>query len=425
MSIIIIFATLNLQYGVFNNAMIKFEDDRNCVISSMQGITTTLTIGLFFVYLIGHDFWNNIVGLPTVLMVCMFAEMLASPALSFWSARQRFDYKYRALVVITIAISILTPIIGIAAVLVSEDKGIARILSVAAVNVSVCLCIYIYNAIKGKKFFVRKYWKYALGFNIPLIPYYLSQMVFNTSDRIMINSLCGTDKAGIYSVAYSLALVLTFVLTAINNSYVPWTYRKLKKREYNDLNKISMIISMLIGAMLLMLILCAPEIIRLLATPDYYEARWVVPPVAASLFFLYQSQLSINVEFYYEKNIFLVKASIGAAIVNIVLNYFCIKSFGYLAAGYTTLLSYIIFSGSNYYFMRKITKDISSDQVYDGRFLLVLSIVFVGITMGLVLMYDMPFFRYCLLLIIGIIVFLNKKIIRSTVQQIKNDKSKD
>ena len=43
------------------------------------------------------------------------------------------------------------------------------------------------NYKQGKKFFSKKYWKYALKFNIPLIPYYLSQVVFNTSDRIMIS----------------------------------------------------------------------------------------------------------------------------------------------------------------------------------------------------------------------------------------------
>ena len=34
---------------------------------------------------------------------------------------------------------------------------------------------FLYNAVKGKKVFNRKYWKYALGFNVPLLVYYLSQ----------------------------------------------------------------------------------------------------------------------------------------------------------------------------------------------------------------------------------------------------------
>lgn len=415
MSIIIIFATLNLQYGVFNNAMIKFEDDRDAFISSMQGLTTSLTAVIFIIYLLAHNFWNSIFQLPTVLMFCMFAEMLAAPALGFWSGKQRFNYTYKKLVLITLAMAILSPILGIIAVISTENKGVARILSAAFVNVIVCSVIYIYNAIKGKKFYVKKYWKYALGFNVPLIPYYLSQMIFNQSDRLMINSISGTDKAGIYSVAYSLALILTFVLTAINNSFVPWMYRKLKEEKYSEIGKISETLSLSIAAMLLMLIAFAPEVIRLMASKEYYEAIWVVPPVAASLFFLFQSQLSINIEFYFEENTFLVRASLLAAISNIVLNYIFINLFGYIAAGYTTLFSYIIFSLHNYYFMKKVCKKHIGNNVkiYNVKYFALLSLGFLVASMMLMLLYKLIIIRYILLAIAMIIIYIKRKYIRS------------
>ena len=44
----------------------------------------------------------------------------------------------------------------------------------------------------------------------------------------MIDHICGTDKAGIYGVAYTLGTMLLFVLNAINNSYVPWFYQKIR-----------------------------------------------------------------------------------------------------------------------------------------------------------------------------------------------------
>jgi O-antigen/teichoic acid export membrane protein len=54
-SIITVFATLNLYYGVFNNGMIKYKDDRDRFTSSMQGLTTTITLALFVVYLVAMD----------------------------------------------------------------------------------------------------------------------------------------------------------------------------------------------------------------------------------------------------------------------------------------------------------------------------------------------------------------------------------
>ena len=57
MSIVIIFATLNLQYGSFDTAMIKFENDRDRYISSVQGLVTLLTLIIFIVYLFNN--FNN------------------------------------------------------------------------------------------------------------------------------------------------------------------------------------------------------------------------------------------------------------------------------------------------------------------------------------------------------------------------------
>ncbi|MTV96675.1 oligosaccharide flippase family protein, partial [Streptococcus pneumoniae] len=59
-SIIGVFATLNLYYGVFNNGMVKYEKDKNAFTSSMQGLTTTVTAIFLVIYLIGIDFWNSL-----------------------------------------------------------------------------------------------------------------------------------------------------------------------------------------------------------------------------------------------------------------------------------------------------------------------------------------------------------------------------
>ena len=168
-------------------------------------------------------------------------------------------------------------------------------------------------------------------------------MIFNQSDRLMIDVLDGRDKAGISGVAYSLGLVLNFVINSINNSFVPWTYKKIRDGKEKEIKNVANGITVLIAVMLLVLILVTPEIMRFIASPEYYEAIWVVPPIVASLFFLFLSQLSINIEFYFGKNTLLVKGSILSAVINIVLNYIFIQWFGYMAAGYTTLVSYIIF----------------------------------------------------------------------------------
>ena len=59
----------------------------------------------------------------------------------------------------------------------------------------------------------------------------------------------------------------------------------------------------------------------------------------------------------------LVYGSIGAAVLNIILNGLLIPIFGFVAAGYTTLISYIVFALSNYYTMRLMLKKRKLDDI--------------------------------------------------------------
>ncbi len=352
-AIIVIFITLNLPYGSFSTAMMKFEKDRNGYIASVQGITLLLGVVFLMIYLPFRNVWNSLLELPTPLIILMVTEIITTCSMQCWNGKQRFLYKYKLVIAITLFISIASPILAYVLVINSEEKGFARILGYALVNIIIGGALFIYNAIKGKTFFKTEYWKYALGFNIPLIMYYLSQVVFNQSDRIMISHYCGVDKAGIYSVAYTLAVLLTFVLNAINNSYVPWLYEQIKAKRYEKNKPVSIKLSVLMAVLLLAVIWLAPEAIYVLAGVDYYEAIWVVPPVAMSVLLLFYSQLFINIEFYFEKKKFLIGASIGSAVVNVVLNAILIPIFNYYAAGYTTLFSYVLFAIANYVAVKK------------------------------------------------------------------------
>ena len=86
----------------------------------------------------------------------------------------------------------------------------------------------------------------------------------------------------------------------------------------------------------------APEIVRTLATEEYYEAIYIMPPIAGGVFLTCVSNMYSNIMIYYKKTQYIMYASIAAAATNVVLNYFCIAKFGYMAAAYTTLVAYIV-----------------------------------------------------------------------------------
>ena len=407
--ILMIFLTLNLAYGSFQTAMVKFEDRRSEYITSIQGICILLSVIFLALYLPFREMWNQLFELPTLFVLIMVSEIIFTTATQLWMERNRFEFKYKSVVAITLLTSILSPVLAYVLVSCTEEKGYARIIGYASINVIVGLIVFIQNTKRGKKLFNKEFWKYALGFNIPLLAYYLSQVIFNQSDRIMISHMTGTGEAAMYGVAYNLAMILTFVLNAINGSYVPWMYGKIKKGRGIENKQISIVLIILMGLMILCVIWFAPEIILIMAGKKYEAAIYVVAPVAMSLLLLFYCQLFINVEFYYEEKKMLVYGSVGAAILNIVLNYFLIPLFGFVAAGYTTLASYIVFALSNYYTMRLVLKKRNlPDNMYDYKALLWLFIVFMIVGFVGVALYENLVVRIIVALFVLVLMILNR-----------------
>lgn len=418
--ILTIFLTLNLAYGSFSTAMVKYEEDREGYIASVQGICIALSVVFLVIYLPFHGLWNKLFELPTYLMTMMTVEILVFTALQLWSGKKRFEFKYKSVVAITLSVALLSPICQYLMVITHEQKGYARIVGMASVHIAVGTAFFLYNWYKGKHVFNKKYWKYALGFNIPLLAYYLSQIIFNQSDRIMISHMVGTDKAAIYGVAYNLAMILTFVLNAINNSYVPWYYGKIKKGEMQDNKSVSLAIAGLMALLLLGIIWFAPEIIRIMAGKKYAEAVYVVAPVAISLLLLFYAQLFINVEFFYEEKHKLVRASIGAAVANLVLNWIFIRMFGFVAAAYTTLVSYIIFVVYNYFTMKSTLKEREApDNGFNYKGLIGLFIAFVAVAYLGVGMYRILIVRLVVCLAVLAVMIIKRDKIMGLYHMIK------
>lgn len=133
--VLTIFATLNLSAGVFNNGLTKYPDKKNRLVSSLQGLSTTVTFLLFLIYIAYPKFWNDIFGMSTLFVVAMFAQLLLEPAYLFWSAEQRYRYSYKNLIFTTMIIAIGSPLIGIISVMSTTYKAEARVLSFVLVQV--------------------------------------------------------------------------------------------------------------------------------------------------------------------------------------------------------------------------------------------------------------------------------------------------
>lgn len=357
LNIFLIIMTLEIGRGHYALGITKYKDDSDRYTSAMLGLSNTTTLIYFIVYCCAINYFNNILEMNTTLIVSMFVYFLLYPAWEFWCIKKRFEYKYKIMVVGTLLISLLGPSVGVLGIKLLGFRSEGAIQSRIFVQAFAGLLVYVYALKKSHSLFVKEYWKEVIPYSFNLLFYMLSTVVLNQADRIMIKRIIGDSEAAIYSVAYSAAMVPQLFNTAMNYAFVPWLYKKLNLREYNIIEPVSDRILILVGVCNLLLIAFAPELIWILAPPQYKNAVYIIPPLTASVFFMFIFQRFINIEMYFSKTFSISMMSVCVAVLNVILNYFCIHAWGYQAAGYTTLASYVLFCIAHYFVLYRIEKD--------------------------------------------------------------------
>lgn len=425
-NIIIIFASLNLASGVYMRGLVKYEEDKDRFTGSLQCLYILTTAICFSIYMIFQKQWDVLFGLDSSFIYAMFVDILAATAYHFWSTQQRVDFQYKKLVIVTMLNAILRPGVGIVMIyLLPAYKLEARIFSMVAVDAITFGPFFFDIFRKGFKVFTMRYWKYALAFNLPLVPHYLSQIVLNQSDRIMIKYIEGSSVAGIYTLAYSVASIMTIVNTSVINTLTPWMYKKMKVQEYRQIGTNTIPLLILIAFANFALVAFAPEAVAFMAPESYYDAIWVIPPVAASTFFTFMYSLFSRFEFYFEKTQFMMIASVLGACMNLLLNYIFIPIYGYYAAGYTTLFCYILYCIGHYLLMRRINNQLMNHvKVYNTQLIIGISVAFILLCAITMSFYKYLFLRLLLFVFICIFFFWKRKEFIALFKMMKAEKKK-
>lgn len=409
-NILIEVVTLQLYSGVFLQGLVKFDNERKVFVSALQGLTFSLVVMWTCIYLLFHSFFNELLGLTTVQVLAMLATIWSSSVFSFWAGEQRVLYRYKKLVLLTLVVALVRPALEMTFIISSNDKVTARILAVVFINVIFYSGLFFHHLRQGKKFFSSKFWKYALAFNIPLVPHYLSQHVLHSADRIMIGYYIGAAEAGIYSLAYSISQIMTLFNTALSHSITPYIYQKIKTQKIDDIAKVAYTALPSIAGVNLFLILLAPEIVAIFAPPSYYDAIWIIPPVAMSVYFMFAYDFFAKFSLYHEKTKFVMLASMSGALLNLILNFIFIPKLGYMAAGWTTLVCYIVYTGSHYWGMKRVCDVYFGGHIpYNMKKILLMTVVFMLSSCLLLCTYNYPFVRYGILVLFLLFCILKRK----------------
>lgn len=414
-TIILILATLNLSQGVFNNGMLDYERDRDRFTLSLTFLSHISTVICLIVYLVLRPYIYSYVDISDLLMLLMLVYMIFTPSYTFWSCRQRYEFKYKALTLITISVSALQMVLGIISVSLvpPEEQGTARIFSTEIVMILVGIFFYIFSLVKAKCKIKKEYVKYAFKFNIFLVPHFLAMNVLNSGDRVMINSMVGSSETAIYGVSYTAASIILIFWQAIEASWTPWLFEHLKNNIIEPIKTRANQLITMFAVVALMCMLFAPEIMAILASGDYSSGIYIIPSVTAGVYFTAVYALYMRLEYYSKKTKATMIGTVSVAILNVFLNYIFIQWMGYIAAGYTTLVCFILLYLFHWFYASKI----GMAKMYDNKYILFLSIALCLISIVITFTYLVTVIRYiliCVLLILCIV--FRKKIIRLVKQ---------
>ena len=408
-SLLLTLSTLALYSGGFSLAMKEFSQERSQYTSSVLSLTSLGALFLGLIYAISPRFWNRCLNLPTSLMLLIIAQALFQPANNFYLLRKRYEYKYISSGVLSALSALAATSLSVWVVLRSskagiEELGIIRLFSNYGVLLTVSAILWIGILKKGKTFYCAKYWRFGLTLSIPLIGNSFAEQILNSSDRIMIAHMVDNSAVGIYSTIYSCSSAALMVWDAINTTFIPYLFNNIEiPQQRKNIYATSSSLVLLVAAATFSLTLFAPEIIWLLAPEEYQAAVYIMPPVASGIFFIAISNMHSNILVYYKKTKYIAFSTVFAAFANILLNFLCIPLWGYMAAAYTTLFSYIIAAGMQVVIILQLQRKTNqnTNPIYNTKAILYISAITIICCLLCIPLYGCNLFRYILFTVLA------------------------
>ncbi|MHC2995271.1 MAG: oligosaccharide flippase family protein [Candidatus Atribacteria bacterium] len=294
------------------------------------------------IYLIKDSIANFFVIIPYLFLIAILISAFTIPC-NMYLAYLQASKQSKKFSLISINKGILSLIVSIIWVyLLKENRYYGKVYS--SLLITTVFAVYmIYNLVKLSKFNSKlEYIKYSIRFGVPLIPHAFSGFILAFFDRIIINQLCGSLYTGLYSFAYNVGMVMNIVVMAMNMSWVPIFYENLANKNFKKINNLAYNYSKYIYFAAIGFILFSKEIVSLMAAKKYHTALPIVPIIVIGYVGVFLYTLYGNYSFYRKKTGLISLTTLFAGGINIGLNYWLIPIYGYVAAAYTTLVSYFL-----------------------------------------------------------------------------------
>ncbi|HFI0057643.1 TPA: lipopolysaccharide biosynthesis protein, partial [Streptococcus suis] len=272
-NIISIIASLCL-YSSISRAKYDYDENIKEYMSTITILGSGFTLIVWLLIEIKMEFWEGVFDMDGLYIRSIMLYSLFTPAVQTLITKHRMYNEYKNVITLTWITLLVSTFASLGLMYVMSNKLMGRVIGNYAIIAVVDIFFWIFIIFQGKSFSLRMC-KYACALSLPLLIHELSGVLLNSSDRIIINQLCGAKKAALYSIAYTIAMVITVVLSSLNQAWVPWFFDKLEKNEVSIIKKVvpKYVTGFTLGCIGLMLI--GPEMILIFGGKSYAEAVYV------------------------------------------------------------------------------------------------------------------------------------------------------
>ena len=410
-------------YGTVKNAKLDFKDKFNKYLSSI--LTFSLIVLLLFLVLgnLLYPFIESFLGFNRIITNCMILQSFGSFLLFFYGAKLNIEFKYKSYIAVSFFNTVFNIIISIVLIkyVFINERYLGRILGSAIPLIFLAVLLTILILVQGKEFFNKKYWKYGLKIGLPLVPHVVSQSLLSQFDRIMIKNMTNESDAGIYSYIYTMCTITYVICQSLDNSWTPWVYMKLRDNRGEEIKKTGTKYVFLFSLLTIGFICVMPEIAKIIASESYWEGMDLIVPLALANYYVFMYMIPVGIEYYNKKTSFISAGTVGAAIINLILNIIAINFWGYKAAAYTTMISYILL----YYFHRLIATKYNIKDYYNFKHISILNVVTIIVSSFILITYRFSLInliiRYSIVAIVVLVMLLKKDDIIRIIKRGKND----
>ncbi|MGN0308764.1 MAG: oligosaccharide flippase family protein [Lachnospiraceae bacterium] len=362
-SILVIILSLQLL-ATIPRARYDYPGEENKYLASMLFLGNAMTLIFAGAVELCPVFFTQLLGMELKYIRLMLLNIFFTPAFSLWQMKFRMEQKYKIFVFLSSLSAVLGTVFSLILVLNMENKFEGRLYGYIIPLLLLNSILWIYTWFKARGIGMN-YIIYAFPIALPLVFHSLSGNLLQNSDRVMLTNLRGTEETAMYTMGSTVSMITSVLWTSMNQAWAPWLYDNLHKKAHDSIRNKAKIYVMIFGMAIIGLMLIAPEILYILGGENYYEVRYIMPPIIAGLWCQIVYGLYINVETYMKKTYIIAIGTAMAAGINIALNLVLIPQYGYVAAAYTTLIGYfwlVVFHFLSVY------REKDYRDVYDSKF---------------------------------------------------------